>query len=266
MTITSLAILVAAISVVTTMTIVQADTTGDTVNIDIPQATLPNTDVVVNGAPEYSSTMPVTNALLTFTDGSNGGVADMMIDATKLELAITNPGVGVHSGIFNFPDAAGGAIVTFTDTGDDVVISGQAHSIWKKEFPAGTITLGGNEGAGNSSMYTVKIVGQGNDVDTIQPSTPTSLKAKSSTNKMDLSWNASTDNVGVTGYRIYRDGIQVADVSSITYQDTGLSKNTTYVYTVSAYDTAGNESSQSAPLVSDTKPPGRPSGMKIVGT
>ena len=41
--------------------------------------------------------------------------------------------------------------------------------------------------------------------------------------KINLSWNASTDNAGVTGYRIYRDGIQVADVSGTTYQDTGLS-------------------------------------------
>jgi len=125
MTITSLAILVAAISVVTTMTIVQADTTGDTVNIDIPQATLLNTDVVVNGAPEYSSTMPVTNALLTFTDGSNAGTVDTLIDLSKDELAITNPGEGVHSGVFNFPDAAGGAIVTFTDTGDESVQIGE---------------------------------------------------------------------------------------------------------------------------------------------
>ena len=118
MTITSLAILVAAISVVTTMTIVQADTTGDTVNIDIPQATIPNTDVVVNGAPEYSSTMPVTNALLTFTD-----TGDTLVQIG--ELAITNPGTGVHSGIFNFPDVATGAIVTFTDTGNESVEIGE---------------------------------------------------------------------------------------------------------------------------------------------
>jgi hypothetical protein len=105
------------------------------------------------------------------------------------------------------------------------------------------------------------------DVDIIQPSTPASLQATDIySTKINLSWNASTDNVGVIGYRIYRDGSPVADVSSNTYKDAGLSKNTTYVYTVSAYDAAGNESSQSAPLVSNTKVPGRPTGMKIVGT
>ncbi len=100
--------------------------------------------------------------------------------------------------------------------------------------------------------------------DTIQPSTPTNLLATAIfKKKMNLTWNASTDNVGVTGYKIYRDGIQIADVSSTKYQNTGLSPLTTYIYAVSAYDAAGNESSQSTPLVSDTKPPGKPTGMKI---
>ena len=159
---------------------------------------------------------------------------------------------------------------SFTDTGDDLIVNGENHSIFTNNYLTGTITLGGNEGVSNSSMYTVTIVGQGNqgnNVDTIQPSTPTNLQASAvSKTKMNLSWNASTDNVGVTGYRIYRDEIQVADVSSTTYQDTGLSKNTTYVYTISAYDAAGNESSQSTPLASNTKSPGRPTGMRIVGT
>jgi len=118
MTITSLAILVAAISVVTTITMVQADTTGDTVNIDIPQATLKNTNVVVNGVPEYASTIPVTDALLTFTD-----TGDSLVQMG--ELVVTTPGTGVHSGIFNFPDAATGAIVTFTDTGNESVEIGE---------------------------------------------------------------------------------------------------------------------------------------------
>ena len=114
---------------------------------------------------------------------------------------------------------------SFTNAGDDLVLNDQSHGIWKKDFTAGTITLGGNAGGSNSSMYSIIIVGQGNVVDTILPSTPANLKATASFNtKMNLSWNASTDNVGVTGYRIYRDGIQVADVSSTTYQDTGLSK------------------------------------------
>ncbi len=106
------------------------------------------------------------------------------------------------------------------------------------------------------------------DVDTILPSTPTNLQATViSTDKINLSWNASTDNVGVTGYIIYRDGIQVADVSSTTYEDAGLSPSSTYVYSVSAYDAVGNESSQSTPVSAAEKiPPGRPTGLIIVDT
>src|SRR5262249_19751619 len=62
-----------------------------------------------------------------------------------------------------------------------------------------------------------------------------------------LTWSASTDNVGVAGYRIYRNGsvAPVATVTGSTYQDTGLSANTTYSYTVAAYDAVGNVSAQS---------------------
>ena len=53
-----------------------------------------------------------------------------------------------------------------------------------------------------------------------------------STSQINLSWNASSDNIGVTGYRIYRDSTQIATTSNTTYQDTGLSSSTTYSYTV----------------------------------
>jgi fibronectin type 3 domain-containing protein len=68
-------------------------------------------------------------------------------------------------------------MVSFTDTGDDLVTTDSILSIFAKDFPPGTITLGGNEGSGNS-MYTVVIIGQGSSStppDTIPPSSPTGL-------------------------------------------------------------------------------------------
>ena len=97
-------------------------------------------------------------------------------------------------------------------------------------------------------MYTVIIVGQGTGpiVDTTAPSTPDNLQATAiSASQIDLSWDASTDDVGVTGYMIYRDGTQIDTTGSSTYQDTGLSASTSYMYTVSAIDGAENESFQS---------------------
>ncbi len=63
---------------------------------------------------------------------------------------------------------------------------------------------------------------------------------------MSLGWQASTDNVGVVGYRVYRGSAHVGTVSTAVYQDSGLSPSTSYSYTVVAYDAAGNASSPSA--------------------
>jgi fibronectin type 3 domain-containing protein len=82
--------------------------------------------------------------------------------------------------------------------------------------------------------------------DTTAASVPTGLTATAvSGSQINLSWNASTDNVGVSGYRIHRNGVQIATSDATTYSDTGLAANTRYNYTVSAYDAAGNDSAQS---------------------
>ena len=74
------------------------------------------------------------------------------------------------------------------------------------------------------------------------PSIPTSFQATTySSSQIDLFWNASSDNVGVTGYKVYRDGTQIAITSNTIYQDTGLSSSTTYSYAVSAIDGAAKE-------------------------
>lgn len=83
--------------------------------------------------------------------------------------------------------------------------------------------------------------------DVTAPSIPNGLVATAvSASQINLSWNASTDNVAVTGYNIYRDTVFITNVFGTTYSDTGLSSDTTYTYTVSAVDAASNESAQSA--------------------
>jgi chitodextrinase len=92
-------------------------------------------------------------------------------------------------------------------------------------------------------------------LDTTPPSIPTGLTATAnSSTEIDLSWTASTDNVGVTGYKIYRNGTQVGTTTSVTaYADTGLVTSTIYNYTVAAYDAAGNVSSQSSSASATTQ-------------
>src|SRR5207245_5561211 len=92
--------------------------------------------------------------------------------------------------------------------------------------------------------------------DLTPPTVPTNLSASAvSSTQMNLSWTASTDNVGVAGYRISRGASQIATTSLTSYSDTSLSPSTAYTYTVAAYDAAGNVSALSASASAATLPP-----------
>lgn len=100
--------------------------------------------------------------------------------------------------------------------------------------PASAITVAGIDGL---------VIAYSVAPDTTAPSRPTSLTANAvSTSRIDLAWEASTDNERVVGYRIYRNGVQVGNTSSTSYANIGLAAATTYTYTVVAYDSAGNTS------------------------
>lgn len=89
--------------------------------------------------------------------------------------------------------------------------------------------------------------------DTQAPTVPTNLGGSAvSQTQVNLSWTASTDNVGVTGYAVFRNGAEIGTSATTYYSDTTCSPGTTYTYTVSAYDAAGNESAQSAGAVVTT--------------
>ncbi len=111
--------------------------------------------------------------------------------------------------------------------------------------------------------------------DTTAPSTPSGLTATAaSANQVNLSWTASNDNVGVTGYRVERCTgatctvfTQVGTPTTTTFNDTGLTPSTTYRYQVRAVDAAGNFSAYSTiasattPAAPDTTAPTAPAGL-----
>ena len=94
--------------------------------------------------------------------------------------------------------------------------------------------------------------------DTQPPTVPTGLAVTGVTaHSVSLSWNASTDNVGVTGYTVYRNGSSVGTTggaNATSFTDTTAAPSTTYSYTVDAFDGAGNHSAQSSPPVQATTP------------
>ena len=88
--------------------------------------------------------------------------------------------------------------------------------------------------------------------------------------EIDLAWSASTDAVGVTGYRIFRDGSPLTTATTRTYKDTGLTPGSTHTYAVSAYDAATNESQPSTSVSAtttapDTTAPSVPTGLLASG-
>ncbi len=124
---------------------------------------------------------------------------------------------------------------------------------------------------GEVEDYTVVIQGAGPDV--TAPSTPTNLTASGTTQTTtNLSWNASTDNVGVTGYDVYRGATLIASVTGTTYQATGLTASTAYTFSVRAKDAAGNISSSSNTVnvttlsPPDTQAPSAPTNLTASGT
>ena len=98
--------------------------------------------------------------------------------------------------------------------------------------------------------------GGGGTGDQQAPTAPSGLSATATAGHVSLAWNASTDNVGVTGYRVVRDGATIATVGGTTrsYVDTSVSAATTYTYVVRAFDAAGNTSDPSN-TASATTPP-----------
>jgi hypothetical protein len=85
---------------------------------------------------------------------------------------------------------------------------------------------------------------------------PTNLAGTPGVNAVSLTWTPSTDNVGVTGYTVRRNGSPVATSAATTYVDAGLIANTTYSFTISALDAAGNASAQTASVSVTTLGPG----------
>jgi chitodextrinase len=136
------------------------------------------------------------------------------------------------------------------------------------------------DASGNLGPYSaIATVNTPAAADTTPPSAPTGLSASAlSTSQIDLSWTASTDNVGVAGYRVERcqgtsctNFAQVGTPTATTYSNTGLQANTNYRFRVRAIDAAGNLSPYSAivssrTLAPDTTRPTAPTGLAATPT
>jgi chitodextrinase len=125
-------------------------------------------------------------------------------------------------------------------------------------------------GAGGSASASATITLPVATPDTQAPTTPAGLTATPvSWGAIDLIWGASTDNVGVVGYRIYQNGVLISTTANRSYQSTGLLPNTAYTYRIAAFDAAGNVSEYSTSVSATTLPltqvgPTIPAGLTAV--
>ncbi|WP_430814663.1 S8 family serine peptidase [Carboxylicivirga sp. RSCT41] len=103
-------------------------------------------------------------------------------------------------------------------------------------------------GAGIVNAYGAVVAASGGG-DEEAPTVPTNLTSDNITsNSVTLSWTASTDNVGVTGYDVFQDGNKIGSSPETNYNVTALVASTTYTFTVTAKDAAGNSSAASSSL------------------
>ncbi|SDK60921.1 Ricin-type beta-trefoil lectin domain-like [Cryobacterium psychrotolerans] len=178
----------------------------------VTTAALDTTAPTVPGAPVASGTTGVQTTLIWTASTDNVGVTGYEVyRGTTLVGTVTS--------------------TTFTDTG---------------LTPATTYsyTIKAKDAAGNGSVSVATVV---TTLDTIAPSVPGTPVASGTTGtQATLAWAASTDNVGVTGYEVYRGTVLIATVTSATFTDTGLTAGSTYSYTIKAKDAAGNRSAVSS--------------------
>jgi chitodextrinase len=167
------------------------------------------------------------------------------------------------SGCANFTQIATPTGTTFNNTG---LTASTSYSYRVRANDA----AGNNSGFSNTSSATTPA-----GADTTPPTAPTNLTATAaSSSQINLAWTASTDNVGVTGYKVERCSgsgcatfTQVATPTGTTFNDTGLTASTSYSYRVRATDAAGNNSGYSStssattPAGADTTPPTAPTNL-----
>ncbi|MGZ3182904.1 MAG: carbohydrate binding domain-containing protein [Telluria sp.] len=152
------------------------------------------------------------------------------------------------------------SIALGTATGAQVVFNNGAGT-WDNHGGANYAIGTGTSAINNGAVSTTDPCA---GADTTAPSVPAGLASSAVTSGgATISWTASTDNVGVTGYKVLRNGVQVGTATGTSYADSGLAAATTYSYTVQAVDAAGNVSAASTALSVTTA---QPQGCQVTFT
>lgn len=197
----------------------------------------------------YIITVSATTSSDILADYSNRGVG-IDVSAPGSSILTTNSGGGVASwsGTSFAAPATAGVLGLIFSTNPQLTPS-QAEEILKSTaVDLGSVSWDSSYGWGriNAGAAVEKALRPAPSSDTTPPTNPANLAVISKTsNSVSLSWTSSVDNIAVTGYRVYRGGVQIGTTTGTSYTDSGLAASATYSYTVKAVDLAGNVSGAS---------------------
>ena len=242
------------------------------------------TDTGLAAATEYAYTVAASDAA-----GNNSGLSDPAYATTDsiIEPDTTPPSIpqnvnasAVSSSEINISWEASTdniGVVQYQLYRDSVLITtGTDTSFTDTGLAAATeyaYTVAASDAAGNNSGLSDPAYATTDSIiepDTTPPSIPQNVNASAvSSSEINISWEASTDNIGVVQYQLYRDSVLVATVADTSFTDTGLAAATEYAYTVAASDAAGNNSGLSdiayattdSIIEPDTTPPSIPQNV-----
>lgn len=211
-------------------------------------------DAAGNVSPRGPPTNVTTDAFVDTTPPSTPP-APTVVGVTQASVALDWPNVADNVATTSYEVYRGGSLIVtvsasqYTDTGLAAATN----------YDYSLIAI---DAAGNRSLQGPAVTATTSSApDTQAPTTPGITAIATSATTASLSIAASSDNVGVVGYRIFRGGVEISNQSTLTLNDSGLSPQTSYSYTASAYDLAGNQSATSSPSVittpsaPDTTPP-----------
>ncbi|MEU0572513.1 glycosyl hydrolase family 18 protein [Nonomuraea sp. NPDC005983] len=212
---------------------------------------------------------PNVPALWKVASGGGGDTTAPSVPGNLRSTGVTSSSVSLawnastdNVGVTGYDVFRGGTLVT-TVTGTSYTDSGLSAST-SYTYAVRARDAAGNV-SGNSNSVTATTSGGGGG-DTTAPSVPGNLRSTGVTSSsVSLAWNASTDNVGVTGYDVFRGGTLVTTVTGTSYTDSGLSASTSYTYAVRARDAAGNVSGNSGSVTATTSGGGGGGGNKVLG-
>ncbi|WP_258046262.1 galactose oxidase-like domain-containing protein [Leifsonia shinshuensis] len=196
---------------------------------------VPSTAAMVRFPAPYEDTAPPTAPTAPSATGAVGSVA-LGWTASTDNVGVTGYDIyrsgtsGFTPSTANLIKQVGGSTTSYTDAG---LAAGAYYYRIEARDAAGNVSPPSNEVTGTALA------------DTTPPSAPGSLVATAGAGGIAISWSASSDDVGVTGYTIIRNGSPLTTTTGTAYTDAAVVGGTSYTYTVTARDAAGNVSAAS---------------------